>query len=145
MNYIPAGTALCVIPAFVFTLFDLETLRVNYSIRSFHCMTETCSYDDNYFISDSSNDYVSVDAARSRIPTKSTNDILRMHINIRSLSNNISELENLLAQLDVKPGLLAISDTKITETVNSFYAPQICEYHFHNAPSIVLAYVYIIT
>ena len=64
------------------------------------------------------------------------NDISIIHLNICSLPSNIDKLINLIAELDIKPDIIAISETKITSSTNQDYKPNIENYSFYNIPSI---------
>ena len=52
------------------------------------------------------------------VSRRSSDEISLVYINIRSLVCNFDKLKNYIAQFDVKPDLIALAETKITEKVN---------------------------
>ena len=48
------------------------------------------------------------------------NDFLLLHLNIRSLNKNFDKLEDLLTQLGKLPGIIAITETKLSSKFSSF-------------------------
>ena len=68
-----------------------------------------------------------------------TTDLSIIHVNICSLPGNIDKLINLIAELDIKPDIIAISETKITISTNQDFKPNIENYSFFNIPSLTSA------
>ena len=53
--------------------------------------------------------------SQSNVKTKESN-LFMMHINIRSFPKNIDKLTTYIAQLAVKPDIIAITETKLNDT-----------------------------
>ena len=49
---------------------------------------------------------------------KSKDELSCLHLNIRSLVSNFNAFQNFIDSFDVKPDIIALSETKLTETVN---------------------------
>ena len=79
-------------------------------------------------------DYLSNDEAKNCYCDKNANDVSLLHWNISSLPLHMNDLNNTLANLSAYPDIIALSETRITETVNKDYRPHLDNYRF--IPSI---------
>ena len=75
-------------------------------------------------------DYYSIQKAKDYFKSKKGNEISILHVNIRSLPQNIDKLTNFLALLDEKIDVIGISETNITETVNTNFIAYLPHYTF---------------
>ena len=67
--------------------------------------------------------------------SKNASELSVLYINIVSLSGNIDDLTNFLAEFDNNPDLILLSETKITDKVNTNYIPHLDNYTYRNMPS----------
>ena len=64
---------------------------------------------------------------RNIMETTNEKDISIVYLNIGSLPAHIDELETYLEITNCYPSFIALAETKITETVNSLFLPNIRE------------------
>ena len=70
------------------------------------------------------------------IKKKSFDEMSMIHINIRILPRNFDSLVNYLSLLNVTPDIIALSETKITDKINSTVDINIPNYTFINIKSL---------
>ena len=58
-----------------------------------------------------------------------------IHVNISSLPRRLNELTNTLATLNFYSDVIALTETKITAKVNSYFNPYIENYTFYQSQS----------
>ena len=92
---------------------------------------ENLIIDDDY-CDDIHTEYFSINDAKTHFSEKRKNDLCLIHLNISSLPANFNKLNNLLADLEVVPDVIALTETKITETTNNDFSPTIHNYSFIN-------------
>ena len=69
--------------------------------------------------------YLSREDLKHIMDTKHTTDISIVYLNIGSLPAHIDELRNFLFATNCYPTIIALAETKITETVNTYYNPSL--------------------
>ena len=80
-------------------------------------------------------EYFSINDAKSYFADKRINDLSLIHLNISSLPANFNKLNDLLADLNLEPDVIALTETKITEVTNNDFCPTLDNYSFINIPS----------
>ena len=93
-----------------------------------------CDVDDPYN-NTLNTEYFSNDEARIFFTDNNETDLSLFYWNVSSLPVHMNDLNNMLAGLKVKPDVIALSETRITEIVNTDYRPYIEGYTFKNIPS----------
>ena len=105
------------------------------SLKNFLSSTEIeCDVDDPYN-NTLNTEYFSNDEARIFFTDNNETDLSLFYWNVSSLPVHMNDLNNMLAGLKVKPDVIALSETRITEIVNTDYRPYIEGYTFKNIPS----------
>ena len=66
-----------------------------------------------------------------------SSDLKLLYLNISSIKQNLDKLTNLLAVTKYLPDIIALTETKITTTVNQEYYPNLPNYTFINTPSVI--------
>ena len=67
--------------------------------------------------------YLSRDDLKLIMDTKNADDVSIVYLNIGSLRKHLDELQNFLCATNCYPTIIALSETKITETENTDYNP----------------------
>ena len=80
------------------------------------------------------NEYYSVDRLNTLINDKNKGELRVMVVNISSLPLNIDYLTTTLRLLNFAPDIIGLTETRITETVNSYYNPHIENYVYYPSP-----------
>ena len=88
---------------------------------------------NNFFQIDES-EYYSYEKFKSILSKPNTGEITVMYANISSLPRRINDLNNTLTMLNFATDIIGLSETHITEKVNSYYKPHIDNYKYY--PSI---------
>ena len=66
-------------------------------------------------------------------------DLNLLYLNISSLKQNLDKLVNLVAEVNFTPDIIALSETRITKTVNKDFNPSIPNFTYFNIPSYTSA------
>ena len=93
-----------------------------------------CNADDHYN-NTLNTEYFSTDEARMFFTNNNETDLSLFYWNVSSLPVHMNDLNNILADLEVKPDVIVLSETRITEIVNTDYRPHLENYTFKNIPS----------
>ena len=73
------------------------------------------------------------------VDCKNISDLKLIYFNISSLHQNMDKLVNLIAEVNFTPDIIALSETRITKTVNKEFYPSIPNYTYFNIPSFTSA------
>ena len=79
--------------------------------------------------------YLSRDDLKLIMDTKNSDDISIVYLNIGSLPKHIDDLRNFLSATNCYPEIIALAETKITETENIDYNPKLENYTYKNVKS----------
>ena len=79
--------------------------------------------------------YLSPDDVRLIMNAKTTDDISIIYLNIGSVPLHIDELQNFLVTTNCYPSIIALAETKITQTVNTEFHPHLENYTYLNVAS----------
>ena len=94
--------------------------------------------DDDYIrIQNEMNKYLGPNDIKQIMNTKNNGDISIVYLNIGSLPKHIDELQNFLSSANCYPSIIALAETKITDTVNSDFHPHLENYEYFNVPSSI--------
>ena len=74
-----------------------------------------------------------------QLNTQNKNNICLLHVNIRSLKKNIEKLSMILADLQVPPQIIALSETKINKKQSVNFSTTLKGYNFLHSDSDTLA------
>ena len=74
------------------------------------------------------NEYYSVNRLNTIVNNKNEGELTVMVVNISSLPLNIDYLTTTLRLLNFAPDIIGLTETRITETVYSYYKPHIDNY-----------------
>ena len=66
-------------------------------------------------------------------------DLKLLYFNISSIYQNMDKLVNLIAEVNFTPDIIALSETRITKTVNKDFNPSIPNFTYFNIPSLTSA------
>ena len=69
------------------------------------------------------------------IKENNENDITVFYANVRSFPKRGAQLHNTLAILNFSPDVIALSETKLTTKVNTYYNPHIENYTYYESTS----------
>ena len=83
-------------------------------------------------------DYHDIDSF-NQLNTQNKNNIYLLHVNIRSLRKNIEKLSGILADLQVPPQLIALSETKINKKQGINFSTALEGYNFLHSDCDTLA------
>ena len=75
----------------------------------------------------------------NQLNTQNKNNICLLHVNIRSLRKNIEKLAMNLADLQVPPQIIALSETKINKKQGVIFSTTLEGYNFLHSDSDTLA------
>ena len=81
------------------------------------------------------NEYYSNERLSNIIKQKRDGDITVLYYNIGSLPKHFHDLHSRLAILNFNPDIIGLSETKITDKVNSNYNPHLDGYKFYQSKS----------
>ena len=79
--------------------------------------------------------YYKIGDLKNMIENIKISDLKLIYLNISSLNQNMDKLINLLAVTNFTPDIIALTETKITTTVNLDFHPILPNYTFFNTPS----------
>ena len=79
--------------------------------------------------------YCSLDDANISLNESHQRDLSVLYINIVSINSKMTDLLHFLSKFDKKPDLICLSETKITEKVNTNYNPHLDGYTFEKIKS----------
>ena len=78
-------------------------------------------------------EYYTYEKLMDVVKRNSENDITVFYANVRSLPKRGAKLNNTLAMLNFSPDIIALTETKITTKVNTYYNPYIENYTFYES------------
>ena len=81
--------------------------------------------------------YLSRDDIKHIMNTKNKCDVSILYLNIGSVPAHIDELQSFLVATNCYPTIIALAETKITETVNTDYNPKLENYTYKNIKSSI--------
>ena len=80
------------------------------------------------------NEYYSFERLKSVISHTNNGEITVMVVNVDSLPKNIDYLQETLSFTKFSPDIIGLSETRITEKVNSYYHPHLPNYQYYPSP-----------
>ena len=80
------------------------------------------------------NEYYSFERLKSVISHTNNGEITVMVVNIDTLPKNIDYLQETLSFTNFLPDIIGLSETRITEKVNSYYHPHLPNYKYYPSP-----------
>ena len=106
---------------------NTELMLLNYNLAFKNIITDTCTEPHSAYTQ-----YTSAD----KLDTKEVdNDFSFLHLNIRSLSKNISLLEELILSYKISPSIIGVCETKLNKNVD-LDSIQLNKYTFHCTNSL---------
>ena len=108
------------------------------SVITFYNFIITITIDLNQANSENVYDYVTSEyCTLESLKVKSKNKFSLLHVNIRSLTKNLEKLEELLAGIRTLRHIIAITETRLKNSMNFGFRLQGCSIEYHDSPSNV--------
>jgi len=93
-------------------------------------------YNLNQANSENVYDYVNSEyCTLESLKVKSKNKFSLLHVNIRSLTKNLEKLEELLAGIRTLPDIIAVTETRLKNSMNFGFRLQGCSIEHHDSPT----------
>jgi len=93
-------------------------------------------YNLNQANSENVYDYVNSEYCKlESLKVKSKNKFSLLHVNIRSLTKNLEKLEELLADITTLPDIIAITETRLKNSMNFGFRLQGYSIEYHDSPT----------